>query len=44
MSILDWGAKTAEQYIECRQCGQTIDDPSQPCPECNSTETAVYNL
>ena len=44
MGIFDWGSETTEQYIECRQCGQTTNNPNQPCPDCDSTETVVYNF
>jgi rubrerythrin len=44
MGILDWGLGTDEQYIECRQCGQTVDSPDEPCPFCGCTEIAEYDF
>ncbi|NHX41901.1 hydrogenase maturation nickel metallochaperone HypA [Haloarcula sp. R1-2] len=35
---------TTERYTECRQCGQTVDDPDQPCSCCGSTEVASYTF
>ena len=32
IGILNWGPGTDEQYIECRQCGQAVDDADEACP------------
>ncbi|ELY93679.1 hypothetical protein C480_19549 [Natrialba aegyptia DSM 13077] len=29
---------------ECRRCGATVDEDSESCSECGSTEIAVYDL
>ena len=44
MSLLDWGLGVDDQYIECRQCGYTVDNPAASCPGCGSTEIAVYDF
>jgi rubrerythrin len=29
---------------ECRNCGTTLEEDSEECPECSATEVATYQL
>ena len=33
-----------EEFVECRQCGTTIDASDNRCPQCGSTEIARYEI
>lgn len=31
-------------FYECRRCGRTVGDDSEPCPECGAAEIAEYRF
>lgn len=31
-------------HVECRRCGTGLPDPGVECPDCGSTDVAVYEL
>lgn len=44
MSLLDGTGGAGGEYIECRNCGMTVDDADAECPHCGSDEIAVYQF
>lgn len=44
MSLLDRGGSAGGTYLECRNCGMTVDDADETCPNCGSAEIAVYKF
>jgi primosomal protein N' len=44
MSILNLGARSECRYLECRDCGTTVDSVDDPCSTCGSEHIAEYTL
>lgn len=43
-TALFWGRGRERRYIECRQCGNPVEDADARCDACGATEIAVYEF
>lgn len=45
LTVLSWLFGDDETTLyECRNCGTSLDDPDDACPECGSERIAEYQL
>lgn len=44
LTPLRWLFSTDEVVHECRECGVTVDEGIELCPNCGSTEIASYEF